>query len=55
MIISTLMANGATVYIVGSGQEQLDAIAKTYNDAAQGNPGRGKLIGLEGDVRLKVW
>ena len=55
MISSTLMANGATVYIVGPEQKQLDTIAKTYNDAAQGNPGRGKLIGLEGDVRLKVW
>ena len=54
MISSTLMANGATVYIVGPEQKQLDTIAKTYNDAAQGNPGRGKLIGLEGDVRLKV-
>ena len=54
MISSTLMANGATVYIVGPEQKQLDAIAETYNDAAQGNPGRGKLIGLEGDVRLKV-
>ena len=54
MISSTLIANGATVYIVGPGQEQLDVIAKTYNDAAQGNPGRGKLIGLKGDVRLKV-
>lgn len=54
MISSTLMANGATVYIVGPDQKQLDAIAKTYNDATQGHANRGKLVGLQGDVSLKV-
>lgn len=54
MISTTLMANGATVYIVGPDQKQLDAIAKTYNDTAQGQPARGKLVGLQGDVRSKV-
>lgn len=48
------MANGATVYIIGPDQKQLDAIAKTYNDTAQGHANRGKLVGLQGDVSLKV-
>lgn len=30
------------------------SIAKVYNDAAQGKEGRGKIIGLEGDIRSKV-
>lgn len=54
MISSTLMANGATVYIIGPDQKQLDAIARTYNDAAQGHANRGKIVGLQGDVRSKV-
>lgn len=54
MISSTLMANGATVYIIGPDQKQLDAIARTYNDAAQGHANRGKIVGLQGDVRPKV-
>ncbi|KAL5501516.1 hypothetical protein ACEPAH_8776 [Sanghuangporus vaninii] len=53
MISTTLMANGATVYIVGPDQAQLDKIASVYNDAAQGQNGRGKLVGLQGDIRLK--
>ncbi|EJC98020.1 NAD-binding protein [Fomitiporia mediterranea MF3/22] len=53
MISTTLMANGATVYIIGPKQEQLDAISKVYNDTVQGQSGRGKLVGLQGDIRLK--
>ncbi|KAH8114657.1 NAD-binding protein [Phellopilus nigrolimitatus] len=53
MISTSLMANGATVYIIGPEQEKLNTIAKTYNDAAQGHGGRGKLVGLQGDVRSK--
>jgi len=51
MISTTLLANGATVYIVGPEQEKLDSITRTYNEAAA-NRG-GKFIGLQGDVRLK--
>lgn len=30
-------------------------MAKSYNDAAETNPAYGKMYGLEGDIRLKVW
>lgn len=53
MISTTLMSNGATVYIIGPDQKQLDNIAKTYNDANQERGGKGKLIGLQGDIRYK--
>lgn len=49
MITKTLVANNATVYIIGPKQADLDKIAKTFNDV-----GKGKIIGLEGDVREKV-
>ncbi|KAJ8693635.1 hypothetical protein PTI98_008615 [Pleurotus ostreatus] len=50
MISSTLVANGATVYIIGPKQEDLDRVANTYNRAST----RGKIHGIEGDVRLKT-
>ncbi|KAI0066809.1 NAD-P-binding protein [Artomyces pyxidatus] len=54
MVSTTLVANGATVYIIGPKQEDLDSIAKLYNDAAEKSQSQGgKMIGLEGDVRLK--
>ncbi|TFY80886.1 hypothetical protein EWM64_g3124 [Hericium alpestre] len=53
MIATTLVANGATVYIIGPKQADLDKMAKAYNEAAAKDPRRGKLVGLEGDVRLK--
>ncbi|THH17494.1 hypothetical protein EW146_g3325 [Bondarzewia mesenterica] len=53
MISTTLVANGATVYIIGPKQEDLDRIAKAYNDVAEKTPGRGRLHGLQGDVRSK--
>ncbi|KAF7330003.1 NAD(P)-binding protein [Mycena kentingensis (nom. inval.)] len=53
MISSTLVANGATVYIIGPGQEELDSVCAKYNSAAEGVPGRGRMHGLEGDIRLK--
>ncbi|THH11656.1 hypothetical protein EW145_g498 [Phellinidium pouzarii] len=53
MISTSLMANGATVYAIGPDQAKLDAIAKTYNDAAQGKEGKGKLIGIQGDISSK--
>ncbi|TFK38184.1 NAD(P)-binding protein [Crucibulum laeve] len=53
MISSTLIANGATVYIIGPKQEDLDRIAKIYNSAAENKAGTGRMHGIEGDVRLK--
>ncbi|KAF7329995.1 NAD(P)-binding protein [Mycena kentingensis (nom. inval.)] len=53
MISSTLVANGATVYIIGPNQDELDSVCAKYNSAAEGVPGRGRIHGLEGDIRLK--
>jgi len=52
MITTTLVANGATVYIIGPKQADLDRIAKIYNDASE-KVGRGMIYGVEGDVRHK--
>ncbi|KAL0959916.1 hypothetical protein HGRIS_011581 [Hohenbuehelia grisea] len=54
MISSALVANGATVYIIGPSQADLDKVSKTYSDAAASKPGRGKMYGLEGDIRQKT-
>ncbi|KIM86706.1 hypothetical protein PILCRDRAFT_815958 [Piloderma croceum F 1598] len=53
MIATTLVANGATVYIIGPKQADLDKIAKVYNDAAHKISSKGRIYGLEGDVRQK--
>ncbi|KAJ7147885.1 NAD(P)-binding protein [Mycena crocata] len=53
MISSTLVANGAKVYIIGPVQEDLDKVCALYNTAAEKVPGRGRMYGLQGDVRLK--
>ncbi|KAJ7706686.1 hypothetical protein B0H17DRAFT_1001129 [Mycena rosella] len=53
MIASTLVANGATVYIIGPEQEALDKVCAAYNAAAESVPTRGRMHGLEGDIRLK--
>ncbi|KAF5339041.1 hypothetical protein D9758_014114 [Tetrapyrgos nigripes] len=55
MISSTLIANGATVYIIGPKQEDLDRITRIYNNACEKTVGEGggKMIGLEGDVSVK--
>ncbi|KAF7292573.1 NAD(P)-binding protein [Mycena indigotica] len=52
MISSTLVANGATVYIIGPKQQELDAVCAKYNEAAEGIS-NGRMHGLEGDIRLK--
>ncbi|KAH7887894.1 hypothetical protein F5I97DRAFT_1926305 [Phlebopus sp. FC_14] len=54
MISSTLAANGASVYIVGLVQRELDDICQKYNDAAAECGVKGKLIGIQGDVRHKL-
>ncbi|KAA1472474.1 NAD(P)-binding protein [Dentipellis sp. KUC8613] len=53
MISTTLAANGADVYIIGPKQEDLDRIAKVYNDVVPNNPGQGFLYGIEGDISMK--
>ncbi|KAI0065798.1 NAD-P-binding protein [Artomyces pyxidatus] len=53
MLTTTLIANGANVYITGRRQEVLERIAKTYNDAAAQIPGTGKIFTIQGDVSLK--
>ncbi|KAJ7268147.1 NAD(P)-binding protein [Mycena haematopus] len=54
MISSTLVANGATVYIIGPVQADLDKVCATYNAVAGNAPSRGRMYGLEGDIRLKT-
>ncbi|KAJ8516247.1 hypothetical protein ONZ45_g6413 [Pleurotus djamor] len=53
MISSTLVANGATVYIIGPSQEDLDKVAETYNAASANDENRGKMHGIQGDIRSK--
>ncbi|KAI0760565.1 NAD-P-binding protein [Fomes fomentarius] len=53
MITTTLLANGASVYIVGPKQEDLDKITKVYNDAAAKAGKPGKIHGIEGDIKKK--
>ncbi|KZT07048.1 NAD-P-binding protein [Laetiporus sulphureus 93-53] len=53
MISSTLMANGATVYIIGPKQADLDKIANVYNEGAKKTNRPGRIYGIEGDIRRK--
>ncbi|KAG7450046.1 NAD(P)-binding protein [Guyanagaster necrorhizus] len=53
MISSTLIANGATVYIVGPSQADLNQTCDKFNAAAANIPGAGTMYGIEGDIRLK--
>ncbi|KAJ6607201.1 hypothetical protein B0H10DRAFT_2014922 [Mycena sp. CBHHK59/15] len=54
MIASTLVANGATVYIIGPGQETLDKLCARYNAAAEKTTTGGRMYGVEGDVSSKT-
>ncbi|EEB97834.1 hypothetical protein MPER_02761 [Moniliophthora perniciosa FA553] len=54
MISSTLIANGAKVYIIGPKQADMDRIARLYNAEAEKIPGGGKMIGIEGDISVKA-
>ncbi|KAH7906996.1 hypothetical protein BJ138DRAFT_1161262 [Hygrophoropsis aurantiaca] len=53
MISSTLVANGATVYIIGPQQDELDRLTQKYNDAATQHGRQGRMYGIQGDIRLK--
>lgn len=53
-IATTLLVNGAkTVYVVGLVQEQVDAIAQTYTEAAKKLGCPGKMLGIQGDISKK--
>ena len=54
MMATTLMSNGATVYIIGPKQEDLDKICKVYNDECDRTAKSGRMYGIEGNVRKKV-
>ncbi|KAF9809965.1 hypothetical protein IEO21_07195 [Rhodonia placenta] len=54
MMSTTLLANGATVYIIGPKQEDLDKMAKVYNDAAEKTGKPGRMHGIQGDIRFKA-
>lgn len=53
MISSTLIANGATVYIVGVSQAELEQTCNKINAAVASIPGAGTIHAIEGDVSLK--
>ncbi|KAI0045120.1 NAD(P)-binding protein [Auriscalpium vulgare] len=53
MLASTLIANGANVYITGRRQEVLERVTEIYNEAAAKTTGRGKLVALQCDVTVK--
>ncbi|KZV98001.1 NAD(P)-binding protein [Exidia glandulosa HHB12029] len=48
MITTTLLANGARVYIIGLDQKQVDGVVAIYDKAVG-----GRLVGLAGDVSKK--
>ncbi|KAJ6462533.1 NAD(P)-binding protein [Mycena sanguinolenta] len=54
MISSTLVANGATVYIIGPIQADLDKVCSTYNAACEKASAPGRMHGIQGDIRLKA-
>lgn len=54
MIASTLLANGAKVYIVGLDKDEVERIAKNYNGLLTGEGKEGEMVGLQGDCSNKV-
>ena len=54
MMSTTLVSNGATVYIIGPQQDDLDKICKVYNDECEKSNKVGRMYGIEGDVRKKA-
>ncbi|TCD60739.1 hypothetical protein EIP91_009607 [Steccherinum ochraceum] len=53
MIASTLVSNGATVYIIGPVQTDLDKVASVYNVAAEKTGRKGRMHGIAGDSEAK--
>lgn len=54
MLASTLLANGARVYVVGLDQKEVDEFATKYNVLAGDVRSSGSIIGVQGDVSTKV-
>ncbi|KAH8099795.1 NAD-P-binding protein [Cristinia sonorae] len=53
MISTTLVSNGATVFIIGPVQADLDRIAKLYNEGAEKLGRKGRMYGIAGDSEAK--
>ncbi|KAI0071037.1 NAD-P-binding protein [Panus rudis PR-1116 ss-1] len=53
MISSTLLANGATVFIIDKREDLLDSVTKSYNAAAEKLGRQGGFIPLAGDISKK--
>ncbi|GJE85311.1 SDR family oxidoreductase [Phanerochaete sordida] len=53
MISTTLISNGATVFVIGPVQEDLDRTCKVYNDAAEQTGRHGRMYGIQGDISQK--
>ncbi|KIP06484.1 hypothetical protein PHLGIDRAFT_106957 [Phlebiopsis gigantea 11061_1 CR5-6] len=53
MMSTTLLSNGASVFIIGPVQADLDKVCALFNEAAEraGKPGR--MLGIQGDVSKK--
>jgi len=49
MIATTLLANGAKVYIIGLEQTQVNSVVAIYDNAVG-----GRLVGLVGDISKKA-
>jgi len=49
MIATTLLANGAKVYIIGLEQTQVNSVVAIYDNAVG-----GRLVGLAGDISKKA-
>ncbi|GAA6010402.1 hypothetical protein JCM10207_005211 [Rhodosporidiobolus poonsookiae] len=54
MIASTLVANGAKVYIVGLDEDEVTRIADKYSALAREQGVRGSMVGLRGDCSNKA-
>ncbi|GAA5839579.1 hypothetical protein JCM11251_003551 [Rhodosporidiobolus azoricus] len=54
MIGSTLLANGAKVYIVGLDKSEVEGIAERYSKLAKDQGLKGRMVGIQGDCSNKA-
>ncbi|GAA5911951.1 hypothetical protein JCM6882_004723 [Rhodosporidiobolus microsporus] len=54
MIASTLLANGAKVYIVGLDKDEVEGIAERYSKLAEKQGVKGRMVGIQGDCSNKA-
>ncbi|GAA6040789.1 hypothetical protein JCM8097_003301 [Rhodosporidiobolus ruineniae] len=54
MIASTLLANGAKVYVVGLDQGEVERIAERYTSLAKEQGVKGEMVGIRGDCSNKA-